>query len=135
MESETTKPSRSLRHSGAMRNLSSGEHSRDPWLAMTGVALLPEIFPHPGLDLRHAGDPAVVVFRLLAHVAQHLRMRQDDKSLLLDASQGIVGDLLGRQIAVAGLRTFRDRAEHVGIDALRTQDGNANAMRLVRDRK
>src|SRR5882724_9476526 len=62
-------------------------------------------------------------------------MRQNDECFLLDPGQRVVRDLLGRQIAVAGLRTFRDRPEHVGIDALRTQDRNLDAIGLVRDRK
>src|ERR1700675_989066 len=36
----------------------------------------PETFPHFRLDLRHAGNPAIVISGLLAHVAQDLRMRQ-----------------------------------------------------------
>ena len=41
----------------------------------------------------------------------------------------------GRQIAVAGLRALRDRPQHVGVDALRTQDRNPDAVGLVRDRE
>ena len=37
--------------------------------------LLPELLPHPGLDLGHAADPAVVVLDLVAHVTRDLRMR------------------------------------------------------------
>src|SRR5207253_584668 len=48
---------------------------------------------HPRLDLGHAADPAVVVFGLLPHVIEHLRMRQDHKRLLLDALQRILRHL------------------------------------------
>src|SRR6478609_7193011 len=75
---------------------------------------LPVTFPHLGLDLRHARDPAVVILGLLAHVAEHLRVRQDQEGFLLDAGQCILCYLLRRQIAVAGLRTLRDRAQHIG---------------------
>jgi hypothetical protein len=84
-------------------SLSSGAHSRDP-LARNdgGCALrLPETFPHPGLDLRHACDPAIIILGLLAHIAQDLRVRQNHKSFLLDSGQRVVGDLLRRQVAVA----------------------------------
>src|ERR1700690_923590 len=44
-------------------------------------SLLPVLLPHLGLDLRHAGYPAIIILGLLAHVAEHLRMRQDQKCL------------------------------------------------------
>src|SRR5260370_25503875 len=103
------------------------------WLAMTGMLFsLPVSFPHLRLDFRHAGDPAIIIFGLFAHVAQHLRMRQDDKRFLLDSLQGIVRDLLRRQIAVAGLRALRNRAEHVGVAALPTPDRNPAPKSLLR---
>src|SRR6266404_8328621 len=96
---------------------------------------LPKRFPHLRLDLRHTRYPAVVILGFVAHITENLRMRQDDECLLLDSLQRILRDLLRRKIAVAGLRAFRDRPQHVGIDALRAQDGNADAVGLVRDRK
>ena len=38
-------------------------------------------------------------------------------------------------ISAAGLRAFGDRAQHVGVDALRAQDRHLDAVGLVRDRK
>src|SRR5260221_9472129 len=97
--------------------------------------LLRVSFAHLGLDLRHARYPAIVILGLPAHVAEHLRVRQDDECFLLEAGEHILRHLLRRQIAVAGLRTLRDRTQHVGVDALRTQDRNLDAIGLVRDRK
>src|SRR5882757_6351423 len=92
-------------------------------------------FPHLRLDLRHAADPAIVILGLLAHVVDYLRMRQDQERFLFDAFQRIVGNLLRAQVTVAGLRTFRDRAQHVGVDALRAQDRDLDAVGAVRDRQ
>src|SRR5260221_8974162 len=97
--------------------------------------LLRVSFAHLGLDLRHARYPAIVILGLLAHVAEHLRVRQDDECFMLEAGEHILCHLLRRQIAVAGLRAFRNRAQHVGVDALRTQDRNLDAIGLVRDRQ
>src|SRR5262249_15981440 len=95
------------------------------------LALLPKILPHLGLDLGHAAYPAVVVLGLLAHVAEHLRVGQDQECLLRDAGERVFRDLLGRQIAVAALRTLGNRAQHVGVDALRAEDRDAYVVRLV----
>src|SRR5260370_213477 len=78
-------------------------------------SLLPVSFAHLRLDLRHPGNPAIVIFGLLAHVAQDLRMRQNDKCFLLDSRQGILRHLFRRQIAVSGLRPFRDQPQHLAI--------------------
>ena len=48
-------------------------------------------------------------------------MRQDQELFFFNALQGVAGDLLRRQVAVAGLRTLWNRAQQVGIDALRAQ--------------
>src|ERR1700722_19864339 len=82
---------------------------------------LPVSFPHLRLDLRHARDPAIVILRLLAHVARDLRVRQDDEGLLFNAGERIHRHLLRRKVAVAGLRALRNLPEHVGIDALRAE--------------
>src|SRR3954447_24615127 len=87
--------------------------------------LRPKFVAHPGLDLGHAADPAVVVLGLFAHVAEHLRVRQDQERLLLEAGEHIFGDLLRREVAVAGLRALGNRTQHVGVDALRTEDRDA----------
>ncbi len=44
------------------------------------ITLLPVSFPHLRLDLRHPCDPAIVILGLLAHVAEHLRVRQNDEA-------------------------------------------------------
>ena len=62
-------------------------------------------------------------------------MRQDQERLLVETFDHIVGDLFGRQIAVAGLRAFRDRTQHVGIDALRAQDRDLDIICTMRDRE
>ena len=80
-------------------------------------------------------DPAVVILGLLAHVAEHLRVRQDHKCLLLDAGEHVLRHLFRRQVAVAGLRALRDRAQHVGVDALRAEDRDLDVVGLVRDRE
>src|SRR3984893_12506133 len=72
---------------------------RAPRASLGARCLLPVGFAHPGLDLRHAGDPAIVIFSLLAHVAEHLRVRQDHKSLLLDPPLPIDCDLRRRLVA------------------------------------
>src|SRR3954447_8161815 len=69
----------------------------------TKAPSLPVALPHPCLDLRHAADPAVVILGLLPHVVEHLRMRQDDKSFLLDPLQRILRDAFRRKVAIAGL--------------------------------
>src|SRR4051794_184400 len=97
--------------------------------------LLPELVPHPGLDLGHAADPAVVILGLLAHVAEHLGVRQDQKRLLLEAGEHVPGDLLRCEITVAGLRALGDRAQHVGVDALRAENRDTDVVGLVRDRE
>src|SRR5258708_2591087 len=73
--------------------------------------------------------------RSFCALTRHLRVRQDHERLLLDAGERIVCHLLRRQVAIAGLRALRDRAQHVGIDALRAQDGDLDAVGPVRDRE
>src|SRR5258706_1308645 len=90
-------------------------------------------FPHLRLDLRNAADPAIVILGLLAHVVDYLQMRQDQKRFLLDALERVLRDLKRAQVTVAGLRTFRDRAQHVGVDALRAKDRDFDAVGAVRD--
>ena len=58
-------------------------------------------------------------------------MRQDQECFLLDAGKRIACHLLRRQIAVTGLRSLRQPAQHVGFDALRTQDRNLDAVSAV----
>src|SRR3954466_7421747 len=67
--------------------------------AATRTVMLPaELVPHPRLDLGHAAEPAVVVLGLLAHVAEHLGMRQDQEALLGKALQHVLRNLLRREV-------------------------------------
>ena len=62
-------------------------------------------------------------------------VRQDQECLLLEAGEHVFRDLLRREIAVAGLWALRDRAQHVGVDALRAEDRHLDVVGLVRDRE
>src|SRR5580698_907772 len=53
----------------------------------------PMLFPQLGLDLGHARNPAVVIVGLTAHVVEHLRVRQNQKRLTLDAFERILRHL------------------------------------------
>src|SRR5438067_650926 len=90
---------------GRVKSISRGVLDAPPSRSMTASVwqLLPELVPHLRLDLGHAADPAVVILGLLAHVTKYLRVRQDQERLLRESGEHVFGDLLGREVAVAGL--------------------------------
>src|SRR5437899_2524730 len=97
--------------------------------AMRSFSQVMQVRNVPGLDL-----PGIDFVRIAQGLGCDAVRVTKSSELAPELQHGLGHDGVSL-IAVAGLRAFRNRAEHVGIDALRTQDGNADAMRLVRDRK
>src|SRR5438309_620264 len=51
---------------------------------------------HPRLQPPHAAQPAIVIVRLAAEIFGHLRMRQNEKPLLIQPLHHSLGDILRR---------------------------------------
>src|ERR1700752_977375 len=98
---DPSKPSHTLprilrSREAASRRMAAGLMVRDALRAPHHEGLLlPVGLAHLRLDLGHARYPAVVILGLLAHVAEHLRMRQDHEGFLLEAREHVPGHLLG----------------------------------------
>src|SRR5271170_1060198 len=84
----------------------------------------------------HAAQPTVVIGSLAAHVLQHLRMRQDQKVLRLQALYHSVGNLLGLERAFQQKRAAAEFRvlQHARFHALRTKRRNFDALVAIGDR-
>src|SRR4029078_9896982 len=94
----------------------------------------------PGLQLAHAGKPTVVVARLALKVWEHLRMRKDEERLVANHNHSRVGDVVGLEYNAGGAHdvashvwTDRSGVEHVGVDSLRAQAADPDALCAVGD--
>ena len=79
----------------------------------------------------HPRDPPVVVVGLGLHIALHLRVGQDQEPLFGDRREAGLRHLLRGQDPVnAGHMVFVPR-DHVGVDRLRAQQRNLDAVRRM----
>ena len=84
--------------------------------------------PELSVQLAHAADPAVVIRRLVAHVVQHLGMRQDEEGLFPDRLEAELRHRLRLQHPVDGGDMIFVPACHLGPHRLRAEDGHLDAV-------